>query len=93
MTFKELQDFIENKMRMSHIYQPLLIKTLVEAEGITTTRKLALEFLKMDESQIQHKVLTALLLFYLWSQDFWSVAYLYDELLRANALYFDIVSP
>jgi len=54
MTFKELQDFIENKMRMSHIYQPLLIKTLVEAEGITTTRKLALEFLKMDESQIQY---------------------------------------
>ena len=54
MTFKELQDFINNKMRMSHIYQPLLIKTLVEAEGVATTRKLALEFLKMDESQIQY---------------------------------------
>ena len=54
MTFKQLQDFIENKMRMSHIYQPLLIKTFVEAKGMTTTRKLALEFLKMDESQIQY---------------------------------------
>lgn len=41
-------------MRMSHIYQPLLIKTLVESEGIISTRKLALEFLKMDESQIQY---------------------------------------
>jgi len=39
MTFKELQDFIENKMRMSHIYQPLLIKNLVEAEGITSVKR------------------------------------------------------
>ncbi len=31
MTFEELVDFIENKMRMSHVYQPLLIKSLVEA--------------------------------------------------------------
>jgi len=41
-------------MRMSHIYQPLLIKTLVESEGISTTRKIALEFLRYDESQIQY---------------------------------------
>ena len=54
MTFRELQDFVENKMRMSHIYQPLLIKSLLEAEGITSTRKIALEFLKYDESQIQY---------------------------------------
>ena len=54
MTFKELQDFIENKMRLSHIYQPLLIKTLVESEGFSTARKLALELLKMDESQIRY---------------------------------------
>ena len=54
MTFKEICDFIENKMRMSHIYQPLLIKTLVESEGISTTRKIALEFLRYDESQIQY---------------------------------------
>ena len=39
---------------MSHIYQPLLIKTLVESEGFSTARKLALELLKMDESQIQY---------------------------------------
>ena len=54
MTFKEVCNFIENKMRMSHIYQPLLIKTLVESEGISTTRKIALEFLRYDESQIQY---------------------------------------
>jgi ATP adenylyltransferase len=33
MTFEELVDFIENKMRMSHVYQPLLIKSLVDAGG------------------------------------------------------------
>ena len=54
MTYKEICEFIENKMRMSHIYQPLLIRTLVDSEGVSTTRKIALEFLKYDESQIQY---------------------------------------
>ena len=54
MTFKELYDFIENKMRMSHIYQPLLIKTLVEADGSATLRQLASEFVLEDESQLQY---------------------------------------
>ncbi len=54
MTFKELYDFIENKMRMSHIYQPLLIKTLVEAGGSATVRQLAQEFVLEDESQLQY---------------------------------------
>jgi ATP adenylyltransferase len=52
VTFQELIDFIENKMSMSHIYQPLLIKTLVEAGGSATLRQMALSFLAEDESQI-----------------------------------------
>jgi hypothetical protein len=39
MTFEELADFIENKMKMSHVYQPLLIKSLVEAGGTATLRR------------------------------------------------------
>ena len=54
MTFKELYDFIDNKMRMSHIYQPLLIKTLVEAGGSATVRQLAQQFVLEDESQLQY---------------------------------------
>jgi ATP adenylyltransferase len=54
MTFKELYDFIDNKMRMSHIYQPLLIKTLVEAGGSATVRQLAQQFVIEDESQLQY---------------------------------------
>jgi diadenosine tetraphosphate (Ap4A) HIT family hydrolase len=39
-------------MRMSHIYQPLLIKGLIEAGGTSTIRQMALTFLTQDESQI-----------------------------------------
>lgn len=54
MTYKELKDFIEHKMRMSHIYQPLLIRTLVDLGGFATVRHLAMTFLGNDESQIQY---------------------------------------
>ena len=52
MTFDELVDFIEHRMRMSHIYQPLLIRTLVETGGTATLRQVAMAFLDRDESQI-----------------------------------------
>lgn len=41
MTFEILIEFLETKMSMSHIYQPLLIKTLVDAGGSATIRQLA----------------------------------------------------
>jgi len=52
MTFAELRDFVASTMRMSHIYQPLLIKSLIESGGISTIRQLATTFLASDESQI-----------------------------------------
>jgi hypothetical protein len=36
MTYEELADFIEHRMSMSHIYQPLLIRTLIDAGGLIT---------------------------------------------------------
>ena len=33
MTFEELQNFIENRMRMSHIYQPVMLMTLLNGDG------------------------------------------------------------
>jgi hypothetical protein len=41
-------------MRMSHIYQPLLIKTLIESAGIATIRQVAHAFLGQDESQLRY---------------------------------------
>lgn len=52
MSVDELMDFIQNRMRMSHIYQPLLIRLLVEAGGQSTLRQLAKEFSSFDEAQI-----------------------------------------
>ena len=52
MTFDQLIEFIENRMSMSHIYQPLLIKSLIESGGSATIRQLANSFLLQDESQI-----------------------------------------
>ena len=52
MTYEELADFIENKMSMSHVYQPVLIRSLVNAGGHATIRQLAQAFLVQDESQL-----------------------------------------
>ena len=52
MTFEELYNFLSSKMKMSHIYQPLLIKTLLDSGGVSTIRQLATTLLSSDESQI-----------------------------------------
>ena len=36
MTFSDLLAFVTGTMRMSHIYQPLLTRALVDAGGMTT---------------------------------------------------------
>ncbi len=52
MNFEELAEFIEHRMRLSHIYQPLLIRTLLDSGGVATVRQLAQAFLGQDESQL-----------------------------------------
>ncbi len=52
MTYAQLVEFLENKMTMSHVYQPLLIRALVDSGGAATIRQLAQLFLSRDESQL-----------------------------------------
>lgn len=52
MTYEELVNFLEHKMSMSHVYQPLLVRALVDAGGVATVRQLAQVFLGQDESQL-----------------------------------------
>jgi len=52
MTFEELKNFLTKQMRMSYIYQPLLIKNLLESGGLATVRQLAVNFAAQDESQV-----------------------------------------
>lgn len=57
--FDELKDFIENKMFMQHIYQPVMIKTLLKKGNKASIREIAKSFLELDESQIDYyKVIT-----------------------------------
>ena len=52
MNFKSLLGFILKKMTMSHIYQPILIRALVQSGGRATVRQLAQVLLLEDESQL-----------------------------------------
>ena len=45
MTIEGLREFLELKMRLSHIYQPLLIMALVDAGGSATVRQIAIVFI------------------------------------------------
>jgi ATP adenylyltransferase len=54
MDFQELLTFVTTKMQMSHIYQPLLIKTLVDADGMATIRQIAYSFVTQDEGRLQY---------------------------------------
>lgn len=50
----ELKDFIENKMSMSHIYQPVMIKVLLENGGVAHKKTIAQSILSYDFSQVEY---------------------------------------
>lgn len=52
MLVDRLAEWIEEKMRMSHVYQPLLIRTLAESGGAATIKHLARSFAAADEAQV-----------------------------------------
>jgi diadenosine tetraphosphate (Ap4A) HIT family hydrolase len=52
--FERLQDFIQKQMRMSHIYQPVMIRELLKDGGKASIRKIAGAFLARDESQLEY---------------------------------------
>src|ERR1700690_4228926 len=53
-SFKNLRDFIQNRMRMSHIYQPVMIKELLKRGGKANIRNIAAAFLARDASQLEY---------------------------------------
>lgn len=56
MTFEQLREFLLQRMSMSHIYQPLVIRTLVEQGGRASVRAIAREFLSNDEAQVEYYI-------------------------------------
>jgi ATP adenylyltransferase len=53
-SFKRLRDFIQKQMRMSHIYQPVMLRELIQGGGKASIRKIAGAFLARDESQLEY---------------------------------------
>src|SRR3954470_2690036 len=53
-SFEHLRDFIRNRMRMSHIYQPVMIKELLTSGGKSSIRNIAAAFLARDASQLEY---------------------------------------
>ncbi len=53
-SFNHLRDFLQKQMRMSLIYQPVMIKELLERGGKANIRDIAAAFLARDESQLEY---------------------------------------
>jgi len=54
MDFQDLNHFIRTRMRMSHIYQPVMLMTLLESGGECTETEIARSILAHDGSQIEY---------------------------------------
>ena len=54
MIHTELLDFVQNRMRMSHVYQPVLLMALLRNGGELHQREIAKALLTHDESQIDY---------------------------------------
>jgi hypothetical protein len=54
MSFEELADFIEHRMRMSHVYQPVMLMCLLSNRGRASVRDIARSILQHDESQVEY---------------------------------------
>jgi ATP adenylyltransferase len=53
-TFERLHRFISSEMRMSHIYQPVMLQALLERGGRGTVREIAQQLLAKDAAQLSY---------------------------------------
>lgn len=54
MTYEQFVDFVQNRMRMSHVYQPVMLLALLRGGGRSSTTDIARSILAHDESQIEY---------------------------------------
>ena len=53
-SFVKLKNYIQKKMSMAHIYQPLMLIELIKGHGKAKSRDIAKSFLSYDETQIEY---------------------------------------
>lgn len=56
MNYEELMDFVENKMRMTNVYQPVMIEKMLKNGGKASAWSVAKEFLRTDYAQLDYYV-------------------------------------
>ena len=56
MTYEDLKTFIANKMSLAHVYQPVMLKTLLENDGRASNETIAAQILAKDPTQLQYYV-------------------------------------
>jgi ATP adenylyltransferase len=54
MTYAALCDFLERRMQMSHVYQPVMLLTLLRRNGAASKREIAEAILSHDQSQLEY---------------------------------------
>ena len=54
MNFKDLKDFIQNQMRMSHIYQPVMLIEILKKGGFASAEQIAKAILNHDPTQVDY---------------------------------------
>lgn len=54
MSYDEILNFIQHHMRMSHVYHPVMLKSLLESNGSLTSEEIAKAILVLDESQVDY---------------------------------------
>ncbi len=52
--YDRLKTFLTQTMKTQHVYQPVMLKVLLQAGGAATTREIAAAFLAMDQSQLDY---------------------------------------
>ena len=52
--YERLRSFLTESMSMSHVYQPLMIRTILAGGGAATLRQIAAAFLAADLSQLEY---------------------------------------
>lgn len=52
--FRQLRDYLERRMRMSHVYQPVMIQALLEAGGKRHEREIARALMSFDVAQLEY---------------------------------------
>jgi len=54
MTFQKLQEFISTDMRMSQVYQPVMLMELLKNNGVASVSQIAQAILDKDPTQIEY---------------------------------------